>query len=108
MADFLNKLEISDQKYQTNGNVRDENSKGKILFLIKEFVSFRTDCQVVYFMSTKFLKKRSMKSGFHNFNFVTLATQLVFHIKDQLICVVNYIICGGEINIWNYRSGWIA
>ena len=38
MADFLNKLEISDQKYQTNGNVRDENSKGKILFLMKEFV----------------------------------------------------------------------
>ena len=25
IVDFVNKLELNDQKYQTNGNVRDEN-----------------------------------------------------------------------------------
>ena len=27
MVDFLNKLELSDKKYQTNENIRDENYK---------------------------------------------------------------------------------
>ena len=35
---FLNKLKLSDQKYQTNGNVRDENYRGKFLFPMKDFV----------------------------------------------------------------------
>ena len=35
MMDFVNKLEISGQKYQTNENVRDENYKGKLLFSMK-------------------------------------------------------------------------
>ena len=32
MVDFLNKLEISDQQYKTNGTVRDDNYKGNFLF----------------------------------------------------------------------------
>ena len=52
MVDFVNKLELSDQKYQTNGNLRDENYNGKLLFFMKDFVSIGTDCQSMYFMST--------------------------------------------------------
>ena len=33
----MNKRELSDTKYQTNGNVRDENYKGKFLFSMKDF-----------------------------------------------------------------------
>ena len=32
---FVNILELSDQKYHTNGNVRDENYKGRFLFPMK-------------------------------------------------------------------------
>ena len=31
MVDFVNKIEFSDNKYQTNGTVRDEKYKGKLL-----------------------------------------------------------------------------
>ena len=33
----MNKLELSDQKYQTNGNIRGENYNGKLLFPMKDF-----------------------------------------------------------------------
>ena len=36
MMNFVNKLELSDQKYQTNGNVNEGNYKGK--FMIKKSV----------------------------------------------------------------------
>ena len=45
MKDFVSTLELSDQKYQTNGNIRDKNYKGNFLFTMKDFVPFRTDCQ---------------------------------------------------------------
>ena len=32
MINFVNKIELSDQKYQTNGNVRDENFKEDLFF----------------------------------------------------------------------------
>ena len=48
MINFVNKLELSDQKYQTNGNLRDENYIGKCLFSIKDFVSFSTYCHSMY------------------------------------------------------------
>ena len=38
MMDFMNKIKLSDQKYQTNGNVRDDNYKGDFLFPMKDFV----------------------------------------------------------------------
>ena len=50
MVDFVNKRERSDQQYQTNGNLRDENYKGKFLFSMKDFVSFLIDRQAMYFM----------------------------------------------------------
>ena len=43
MVYFVNKLELSYQKYHTNGNLRDENYTGKFLFPIKYFVLFGTD-----------------------------------------------------------------
>ena len=58
MVYFVNKIELSGQKYNTNGNVRDENYNGKFLFTMKDFVSFGTDCQSIYFMSTRFLKEK--------------------------------------------------
>ena len=39
MMDFVNKLKLSDQTYQTNGNVRNGNYKGKFLFATEYFVS---------------------------------------------------------------------
>ena len=53
---FLNKLKLSDQKYQTNGNLRYDNYNGKSLFTMKNVLSFSTDNQSMYFMSTRFLK----------------------------------------------------
>ena len=35
---FLNNLELSDQKYETNENVRNENYNEKFLFPMKDFV----------------------------------------------------------------------
>ena len=58
MVDFLNKPELVYQKYQTNGIIRDENYKGKLLFTMEDFVSFGTDCQSMYCMSTIFLKRQ--------------------------------------------------
>ena len=58
MVDFVNKLEVSGQKYQTNGNIRDEKYNGNFLFPIKYFLSFDTDCPSMYFMSTIFLKEK--------------------------------------------------
>ena len=45
MVDFVDKLELSDQKYQTNGNVRNENYNGNLLFSMNNFVPFGTDYQ---------------------------------------------------------------
>ena len=42
MVYCLNKLELGDQKYQTNGNVRDEIIKGKFLFPMKDVLSLGT------------------------------------------------------------------
>ena len=56
MVDFLNKLESSDQKYRTNGNVRDKSYNVNFLFNMREFVLFGTYHQSMYFTSTIFLK----------------------------------------------------
>ena len=37
MVDFVNKLDLNDNKYQTNGIVRYESYKGKFILLIKYF-----------------------------------------------------------------------
>ena len=56
MMNFVNKLYLSYQKYKTNGNVRDENYKGELLFPMKDFLSSVTDHHSIYFMSTILLK----------------------------------------------------
>ena len=43
MVYFVNKVELSGKKYQTNGNIRYENYNGKLLFTMKDFVEFGTD-----------------------------------------------------------------
>ena len=45
MVDFVNKLELSYQKYQTNGNARDESYNETLLFTMKEFSLLGTYCQ---------------------------------------------------------------
>ena len=97
MADFLNKLDLSDQKYQINGNVRDDNYKGDLLFPMKYFVSFVTYQKSMYFISTEFLK--------YPINGVRVPLFQIYYIRDTtcrshknwLSCVVKYIICSGEI-----------
>ena len=56
MVDFMNKLDINDEKHQSNGNVRDNNYKSRLLFPIKYFVLFRTNSQSIYLMSNRLLK----------------------------------------------------
>ena len=38
MVGFVNKLEFRDHKYKTNGTVRDEKYKEKLLFPMKNFL----------------------------------------------------------------------
>ena len=56
MVDFVNKLELGDKKCQTNEILRGETYKGKLLFPMKYFMSFSTDQQSMYFMSTRLLE----------------------------------------------------
>ena len=89
----MNKLELSDQKYQTNGNIIDENYKGKFLFTIKDFESFGTDGQLMYFMLNRFLKD--------NINGARVPQPQLAHIYDtthpshnvlvKLCCEVHYM-----------------
>ena len=58
MVDFVNKLYFNDQKYQTNVTIRDEIYKGNLLFPMREFLSFGTDPQSMFLMSTRFLKEK--------------------------------------------------
>ena len=43
--DFVNKLDFSDQKHQTNGNLRYEHCKRNFLFPMKDSFSFGKDHQ---------------------------------------------------------------
>ena len=45
MVNFVNKIELSDQKYQLNVVLGYEDNKGKFLFPIRDFESFRTYCR---------------------------------------------------------------
>ena len=50
MMNFVNKLDLSDQKYQTDENIKYENYKEKLIFTIKGFLSSVTDCQSINIM----------------------------------------------------------
>ena len=58
MVDFVNKIELSDQKYKTNATAIYDNCNEKFLFTMMEFVSFGTYIQLMYFMSTRLLKDK--------------------------------------------------
>ena len=42
MVYFVNKIKLSDHKYQTNRNIRDESIKEKLILPMKDFVSLGT------------------------------------------------------------------
>ena len=48
---------------------------GKFLFTMKEFVSFLTDLQNIFFMSNIFFKDKIDASMCHNFNLIIFAIQ---------------------------------
>ena len=52
MVDFVNKLQLINQKYHTNDILRDENYRENFLFPMKYFVLFGTDHQSMHFMPT--------------------------------------------------------
>ena len=56
MVHFVNKIEFNDQKCQINGTVIDNNYKGEFLFAMKEFVTFITYRQSMFYMSSILLK----------------------------------------------------
>ena len=56
MIYFVNILESNNQKYKTNGTVRDDNYKGNFLFAVSDFISFVKDSKSMFLMSAIFLK----------------------------------------------------
>ena len=72
VVDFLNKPELNDQNYQNNVNVKDDNYNGKFLFPLKNFLSFGTEIQSMYFMSIIFLNTILMDYVFYDLNLIIL------------------------------------
>ena len=76
----------------TNGDVRDENYKGNLLFTMKDFVSFVTYSKSMYFMSTLLLK--------YNIGGISVPQFKIYYIYDtthtshtnlvKLCCEVHY------------------
>ena len=95
MVAFVNKLELSDQKYETNGYIRYENYMENLLFSMKYFVPFGTYFWLMYFMSTKLLKDNIYGFRVPRFQLVTLATHLIINRNVWLSFVMKYIVCGG-------------
>ena len=95
MVNFLNKLELSNQKYRTNGDISNDSYNGGSLFLMKEFVSFGTYHWSMYFMSKRFLKDNI--DGFCDppFQLAYIRDTTYPSHKNLLGCVINLIICGG-------------
>ena len=93
MVGFVNKLKLSDQKYHTNGNVRDENYNEKLLFPMKDFVPFVTYFQSMYFMSTRFLKDKVNEFRIPQFQiFYILNTTHTSHKNLVQLCQVKVVV----------------
>ena len=71
---FLNKLELSNQKHQSNGTVRDDKYKVNFLFPMKEFMSYGIDPQSMFYMSTILLK--------YNIDQVRVPKFQLYYIRD--------------------------
>ena len=93
MVDLANKLDLSEQKDQTNGIVRDENYKGKFLFTMKDFVSFGRNHQSMYLMSTILLKYRIDGLGVQKYqlSYIINTNHPSHEQLVKLFCSVHYI-----------------
>ena len=56
MVGFVYRLESNDQRFQTNGTVRANNYKKMLLFPMRDFVSFGTYHQQVFYILNRFFK----------------------------------------------------
>ena len=98
MIHFVNKLEFNDQKYQSNGSVRDDNYRIKLLFTIEEFVSFVTDRQSMFYMWTIFLRDKFYGVRVPQYQLVYIHDKnhpLNKNLTD-LCCDVNYVRWGNQ------------
>ena len=97
MVYFVNKIQLSDQKYQANETVGYDIYKGKFLFLIKDFVSFGINCQSMYFMSTRFLKGRidGVRVPQFQITYIHNTTYSLLKIFVKICCEVHYM-CWGD------------
>ena len=75
---------------------------------MKDFVSFGTYFQLMYFMSIRLLKDKINGFLVPTFQLAYICDTNNPSHKKWLSCVMRYIICGGEIKIWNYGSGMIS
>ena len=69
MIEFVNRLELNNNKCQKNVAVRYENYRVKFVFTMKVFVSILTYHQPMFLCQTE------------DFNLLTFLTQLIVHIK---------------------------
>ena len=95
---FVNKIELSDQKYQNNVNVRYESYKGNFLYTMKEFVSSLTYHQSMYFMSNIFLKDKIDGVRVTQFQLAYIRNTTHNSHKNlvTLCCEVNYMWRGNQ------------
>ena len=56
MMNFVSTFELNNQKYQTNETLRYDNYKGKLLFIMTDFLSFVTYHELILYMSKRLLK----------------------------------------------------
>ena len=109
MVDSVNKLQFDDQKYQTNGTVRDESYKGNLLFPMKDFVSFKTDRQLI-FMSTRFLKDKfyglyvPQVQLAYIFGTTYMGTCMVPCVEETNICDISSILVGMKQKLHQIKS----
>ena len=92
MVDFVNKLELSDQKYHTNDDLRYKYYKGKYLFTMRDFVKFGTYLQSMFYTTNRFSKENIDSVYFRHFNWITFAKRNTLH-KNlvKMFCDVHYM-----------------
>ena len=75
---------------------------------MKDFVLSVIDIKSMYYMLTISLKDNINAVHVPQFQLYYILRTTYSSNKNRLSCVVKYIICGGKIGSWNYRSGRIA
>ena len=108
MIDFFNILEFNHQNYQRNGNVGYDNYKGSFLFAMSDLVSFGTDFQLMFYISTRFLKYNIDGILVPQFQLAYICNTAKFCIIIWFSCALTCIICGGRTNSCTFKSGGIS